>query len=317
MNITNGVTFIPKFVRQNSDLNYGETVTHENYNEKLNLNTAQGDYNTELLRLLFTSTNPAEVPHVKYLDKIITDEVNRIDGTLAGYRDEIDECNRVVQETRNEMSSFTTQVNNIITGVTKVGHAVVADNLSGAASAGLHKYYGTDINGAVGFHEMPAALYARDMSSGAAEIEGIYFTPRGNSVTEDMLTETLRTKINRETISDYDLLMNRPRINNVLLTGNLTLAQIGAQPVGNYLTSIPSEYATQTFVNNKVAPYLLASTAASTYATIANLNSVNNSVSGLTNVVDSNRNYAEGRYARVCINTFDGTPKPGDILISL
>lgn len=312
-----GIMFVPRYVKQVSDLEYGSVVTHENYNEKLNLNTTQGDYNTEMLKLLFNEANPAKTPHVAYLDKIITDEVRRIDNTLADHQEQIDECNEIVQETRDEMSAFTQQINNIINGVTKAGHAVQADKITGVDTVGTHKYYGTDLNGAVGFHEMPAALYARDMSSGAAEIEGIYFTPRQDSVTESMLTETLRTKINRETISDYDLLMNRPKLNNILLTGNITLDQIGAQPKGDYLTSIPSEYATQTYVNNKVAPYLLASTATSTYATIANLNSVSSSVSGLTTTVNNNKNYAEGRYARVCINTFSGTPKTGDILISL
>ena len=38
---------------------------------------------------------------------------------------------------------------------------------------------------------------------------------------------------------------------------------------------------------------------------------------GLTTVVEENKTYAEGRYARVCIGTFEGTPKTGDILITL
>ena len=33
------LNYIPKYVRQDSNLAYGEKVTHENYNEKLNLNT--------------------------------------------------------------------------------------------------------------------------------------------------------------------------------------------------------------------------------------------------------------------------------------
>ena len=46
--------YVPRFVKQVSDLEYGSVVTHENYNEKLNLNMEQGDYNTEVLRILFT-----------------------------------------------------------------------------------------------------------------------------------------------------------------------------------------------------------------------------------------------------------------------
>lgn len=36
--------------------------------------------------------------------------------------------------------------------------------------------------------------------------------------------------------SDYDSLTNRPKINNVTLTGNKTLNDLGIQPKGNYLT---------------------------------------------------------------------------------
>lgn len=312
-----GIVFVPRFVKQVSDLEYGSVVTHENFNEKLNLNATQGDYNTEILRLLFTDSNPAKVPHIKYLDKIITDEVNRIDTTLDDHQEQIDDCNEIVQQTRDEMSAFTQQITNIIDGVTKAGHAVQADKITGAESAGLYKYYGTDWNGIPGFHEMPASIYTRDMSDAAAELDGIYYTPRQNSVTEGMLTEELRTKLNRETISDYDLLTNRPTLAGVLLTGNVTLDQIGAQPKGNYLTSIPSNYATDAEVAAAVAPYLLKETAGSTYATIASLNSTNSSISGLSTTVANNKSYAEGRYARVCINNFSGTPKTGDILINL
>ena len=52
--MNNNKIFIPKFVGQKSDMEYGSVVTHENYNEKLNLNMEQGDYNTEVLRILFT-----------------------------------------------------------------------------------------------------------------------------------------------------------------------------------------------------------------------------------------------------------------------
>ena len=41
-----GITFVPRYVRQISDMEYGSVVSHENYNEKLNLNSSQGDYNT-------------------------------------------------------------------------------------------------------------------------------------------------------------------------------------------------------------------------------------------------------------------------------
>lgn len=312
-----GIVFVPRYVRQVSDMEYGSVVSHENYNEKLNLNSTQGDYNTEILKLLFTKENPAEVPHIKYLDKIITDEVNRIDDRIDAQQVQIDETIQLVEQTREELSDLSLSVTNIINGVTKVGKAVTADRIAGVENVGDHRYYGTDYAGNVGFHEMPEALYARDMSSHAVEIDGIYFTPRTDSITEAMLVEDLRTKINRETISDYDLLLNRPRINNVLLTGNVALSTLGVQPAGNYLTEVPSEYATKTYVNNTVAPYLLASTASNTYATKTSLNTTNSNLSSLTTTVNNHATYAEGRYARVCVGSFSGTPKTGDILINL
>ncbi len=52
-----------------------------------------------------------------------------------------------------------------------------------------------------------------------------------------------------------------------------TTADTLYQPKGNYLTSIPSEYITETELSNALSPYLLSQTAADTYATIEALNS--------------------------------------------
>ena len=35
--IKSGITFVPRYVRQISDMDYGDVVTHENYNEKLKI----------------------------------------------------------------------------------------------------------------------------------------------------------------------------------------------------------------------------------------------------------------------------------------
>ena len=69
--IKEGLIYVPRYVSQESDLDFGDVVTHENYNEKLNLNTKQGDYNTEILKLLFTETDQTKVPHVPYIENII------------------------------------------------------------------------------------------------------------------------------------------------------------------------------------------------------------------------------------------------------
>lgn len=47
-------------------------------------------------------------------------------------------------------------------------------------------------------------------------------------------------------VSDYNELTGQPSINNITLTGNKTLADLGIQPAGNYLTSVPEEYITST-----------------------------------------------------------------------
>lgn len=45
--------------------------------------------------------------------------------------------------------------------------------------------------------------------------------------------------------TDYIDLLNKPKINNVELNGNKTLSELGIQPKGNYLTSVPSVYKTK------------------------------------------------------------------------
>ena len=52
--------------------------------------------------------------------------------------------------------------------------------------------------------------------------------------------------------SDYNDLTNKPQINGVSLSGNKTLDQLGIQAKGNYLTSIPDIYVTDTELATKV-----------------------------------------------------------------
>lgn len=51
--------------------------------------------------------------------------------------------------------------------------------------------------------------------------------------------------------TNYSDLENKPSINSVELTGNKTLADLGIQPSGDYLTEIPSEYVTDTELESK------------------------------------------------------------------
>lgn len=51
---------------------------------------------------------------------------------------------------------------------------------------------------------------------------------------------------------DYLTLENKPFINNVELIGNKTLDELNIQPKGDYLTEIPSEYVTETELNDAI-----------------------------------------------------------------
>lgn len=328
--IDEGINYIPRWIKQISDMEYGSVVTHENYNEKLNLNTAQGDYNTEVLRLLFTDANPTHVPHIKYLDNIIETEVNRIDNEIDVFKEDVDNRFTAVNERvdtverninglQDQISANAQNISDILNGIKTVGKATVAEKIEGVDNIGAHRYYGTNYSGEVGFHLLPDAIYIEDMQGETFEIDGIYYTPRENSISESMLDESLRTKINREAITSYDQLLNRPSINSVLLTGNKTASDLGLQPAGNYLTEIPSEYVTDTELSSALNSYLTTSTASTTYATIANLNSLSNTVSGLSTTVTNNKTDADNKFARVFITSVPSgvTPKTGDLLITL
>lgn len=331
-----GIVYVPRFVKQESDMEYGSVVTHENYNEKLNLNTTQGDYNTEILRLLLSVSNPKDVPHIPYLDKIIEDQVNRLDGRINDNYKEFDDFRTetnakwddVYTQLEDHDKRITANYNeldlrilNIINGVTKVKSAEWADHIVGIDKAGEHFYYGTDYDGTEGFFRLPDALYAEDIESGMPEIGDIVFTPRPNSVDETMLTEALRDKINREGISDYDQLTSRPRINGITLTGNKTLSDLGIQPAGNYITEIPSEYITESeladVLNKTLSPtnvnerYVKYNEVSNEFLKIATFNNFKNN-----DIANMNREIE--RRNRTFINAVGTgeTPREGDWLVT-
>ena len=328
--IEDGINFTPRWIKQISDMEYGSVVSHENYNEKLNLNTTQGDYNTKVLWLLFTEADPRKVPHIKYLDKIVEDEVNRIDNEIDEFKEEVDgkftTVNERIDGVQSALDDAILSINansrsilDILNGTSVVGKAEVANKINGVDQAGIHNYYGTNYEGDIGFFQLPDALYAEDMSGETFEIDGIYYIPRENSISESMLNASLREKVNRTSITSYDQLLNRPSINSVLLTGNKSLEDLGIQPAGNYLTSIPSNYITDSVLNSTLSNYVTTLSANNTYATITNLNLLANEVSGLSTTVTNNKTEADGKFARVFIDTVPPgvTPKTGDLLVTL
>lgn len=317
--MNNGLIYIPKFVRQTSDMEYGSVVTHENYNEKLNLNMDQGDYNTEVLRILFTEKEMNKTYRIPYLEKYTDDTVADLRSTFYDLQGQIttNKNNIEVNKTAigvldKALSAQSLLVGQIITGAKTVGHAKLADKITGIDEAGVHRYYGTDYDGLIGFHEVPDSIYAEDIESSSPDISGIYFTPRENSVAENMLTESVRAKLNKASITSYPELSDLPKINNVEVNGTLTLVDLGIQPAGNYLTEIPDTYALKSYVDSAVSPLLSSNTAATTYATITALNT-------LENKVNTNASTVASTYSRVFIGSVPSgvTPKKGDLLVDL
>ena len=310
-----GLLYIPKFVKQESDLEYGSVVTHENYNEKLNLNTVQGDYNTETLRQLFTESDSAKTFHIPYLDKRINDDMAYINETFETHNKTITEAVQTVADMKEQVSINKTGISKIVLGIIKAGHAKLADNLSGASTAGVHKYYGTDYAGTVGYHEVPDNIFAKDVGDSSVEISGIYFTPRENSITESMMTTDVKNKLNRTSITDYTELTSLPYIEGVRLVGDISLEDIGAQPVGNYLTAIPDSYTVQMKTYAEVQATTAfgnaVSDAAKKYATITALQNLQSQVDTLSADTSST-------YAKVFVgNSTPSNPKNGDIWVNV
>ena len=279
----NGLTYVPKFVRQTSDLGYGDIVTHENYNEKLNLLIQQGDYNTEVLRQLLTPEyDPDRTYHIYYLDKALEHEAERVDQNLQDVVDTLnsridglddrfvaDEEN-IATNTRNieiNTGNIATNAANILKILDGTTPVAKANAITGIENAGARKYYGTDRTSTAGFYDMPAAIFAEGTEAQPALVNGIIFTPAPDSVEEAMLTSEVRTKLNRTNITDYALLDNLPKINNIELKGNKSLADLGIQPAGSYISpaAVADSYYNKTQVDTLLSPKLDASTAASTY----------------------------------------------------
>ena len=77
----------------------------------------------------------------------------------------------------------------------------------------------------------------------------------GKGLSTNDLTDELLEKLNNAGDSSfsgvYGDLTGKPTINGFEINGTVTLDQIGAQPKGNYLTTIPAEYVTETELNGK------------------------------------------------------------------
>ena len=80
---------------------------------------------------------------------------------------------------------------------------------------------------------------------------------------EGLDTETVELSGNIEVLTqgiakattDYNDLENKPTINDVELSGNKTLEELGIQPKGDYLTAIPEEYVTDDELSRVLGGY--------------------------------------------------------------
>ena len=92
--------------------------------------------------------------------------------------------------------------------------------------------------------------------------------------------------------TDYSALTNKPQINGIELTGNKSLTDLGIQPAGTYLTSVPSEYITETELDDKG---YITSTALEGYAQTSAIptttSDLTNDSGFITNTVDNLTNY--------------------------
>lgn len=335
------LNYIPKYVKQISDSKYGDVVTHERYDELLNLLSTQGDYNTEVLRTLLTPGS--EGYHIDYLDKeiektnkAVTDLDEKTTKNLNDYKKEVTNAftnidnkfntvNNTLAEHTTNISSINNDILNIINGVTKIKSAIEADKIKGIDEAGTRKYYGTNKTGTAGFHDMPASIFTSDMSESTAIINKLIFTPGPDSVAESMLTEAVRTKLNRTSITNYEQLDNIPKINDIELKGNKSLSELGIQPAGNYLTNIPEEYITETELDTALAPKMNTTDANNTFVTNTGLSTILNNYATNTDVSNTyatkdtvnNLSIAMNSYAKVYINNLPSNPNIGDLYITV
>lgn len=95
-------------------------------------------------------------------------------------------------------------------------------------------------------------LVARNRTSGKGNIY-----PTGTNLTVKEIVKSVAgkptggTSDQPTTTANYNELTNKPSINGVTLIGNKSLDNLGIQPKGDYLISVPSEYVTETELNEK------------------------------------------------------------------
>lgn len=341
--IKEGLIYTPKFLGKTSNKNYGDLVSHEDYNELVNLNTTQGDYNSEVLRTLFTETDDTKTYHIPYLDTLLVTELEKVFADKDEINERIDENVETLEsyaETMADIVEENNTIHNLITdlttGVTSIPLADYATNIRGVEEAGPEMYYGTNTDSDTGFFQLPPAVLAEDASSSDVGVSAIYIAPRANSVAETMLTDELRTKINRvDGVTDYNYLSNLPSINGITLRNNVSLAQLNITSSSQHALDIQ---AAKDYTDSKHAAalnevqelndivdrdYLQKTSAAGTYALIESLNITNGRVSTAEDEIDALQrttntlNNTVNNRTQTFFTTSGISPKNGDLYIQL
>ena len=290
------LTYVPRYVKQVADYLHGDTVTHEAYNQLLNVNSTQGDYNTEVLDTIFNKED--SFYKIKYVDKKFTE----LDETISSITTDVSDVKGVLDTIEDSLDEIDQTFADIEDGTQVVGHARVADEINGLVASGPNRYFGTDANTNVGFYPVPDNIYYEDIGS-AVGINVINIVPADATVTEAMLTPDVQTKLNRQAgVTDYEYLNNLPQINGVTLIGDLSIADLGIQEAGDFVTNTAldntlSDYVTNTSLGTTLDDYVTNTSLATTlsdYSTNANANSK----------------------AIIQIGSFSGTPKAGDMYVT-
>lgn len=301
--------YIPKYVRLNSDMDYGDLVTHENYNEFLNLNTTQGDYNTQVLEALFKEKDLENTYHIPYLDEQLISQAQEI----ANIKDSLSTNDNLVSELRTGLNDLDSAVASILLGTTVIPEATYATALKPVFDAPKDSYYGKDESGSVGFFKFPAYVSTMIASETTAEVDSIYIEPLPDSVTEPMLVPEVRAKLNKASISEYPELGSLPVINGVEIVGELSLNDLGVQAVGNYVTeeNMPEQLAN--YYNKEETGEVINGAITQALTEYVDNTRFTDYVSTALQVFAKKVNVPEIQIG----TSFIGEPKPGDLLITL
>jgi hypothetical protein len=118
-----------------------------------------------------------------------------------------------------------------------------------------------------------------------------------------MLTTEVQTKLNRQQgVTDYEYLTSKPKINNVTLTGNVSIEDLGIQEAGDFVTN--------TVLSNTLSDYVTDTELSTT------LNDYVTNTSLTTTLSDYSTNANANSKAVIQIGSFQGTPKAGDMYVT-